>query len=68
MLNKVLINSPQKIAEAFNSYFVNVGHDIACKIPKAKYSYKSYLRNRIQNSVFLYPTTEREITTVINEF
>ena len=65
--NNTLIDSPFKIAETFNDYFVNVGRTIAKGIPRSKKSYKDYLTNYIRKSFFLYPTNENELSKIINE-
>ena len=39
-----VITSPTKMAEAFNSYFSNVGVNLAAKIPSPKFIPESYLK------------------------
>ena len=44
------INDPQKIASAFNQYFVNVPKQVDKEIPRTTKSSLDYLTNRIGNS------------------
>ena len=49
------INDPQKIAFAFNQYFVNVQKQVDKGIPRTMKSPMDYLTNRIGNSFFSKP-------------
>ena len=53
-------------AGIFNGFVVNVGSNLASKIPKAKRPFKKYLRNNIVNSFFLNLVQESEIEKLIN--
>ena len=46
------INDAQKIASAFNQYFVNVPKKVDKEIPRTMKSPMDYLTNRIGNSFF----------------
>ena len=59
------VDDPVKMANMFNSYFVNVGGNIDKSIPRAKKFPMDYLLNRIPNSIFLAPVTEGEIEIII---
>ena len=60
------INDPQTIADKFNEYFVNVGPNIAKKIPKGDRTYDQYLTGIYQNSFFLEPITKYELQNEIS--
>ena len=60
------INDPQTIADKFNEYFVNVGPNIAKKIPKSNRTYDQYLTGMYENSFFLEPITKYELQNEIN--
>ena len=62
------INDPQKIASAFNQYFVNVPKQVDKEIPRTMKSPMDYLTNRIGNSFFLKPTNPSEIEAIILSF
>ena len=52
--NNTCLENPKDIAEAFNTYFVNIGKYLADKIPQTHpLQSKIYLKNRIQSSIFL---------------
>ena len=53
------------MANTFDNYFVNVGGNIDKSIPGTRKSPMDYLLNRIPNSIFLAPVTEREVEIII---
>ena len=59
------VDDPVKMANMFNNYFVNVGGNIVKSIPRTRKSLMDYLHNRIPNSIFLAPVTERETEIII---
>ena len=63
------ISDPLKIANLYNSYFVNIGPSIDNKIPTSKINYTYYLNNiKLDKSFFLSPTTTEEIYELILSF
>ena len=42
-MEEEVITSPMEMAEAYNSYFTNVGVNLAAKIPSPKFTPESYL-------------------------
>ena len=56
--------NPNQIAEAFNSYFVNVGPKLAEKISPSQVDPTSKI-SRNQNSIFMEPTDEEEVTAIV---
>ena len=59
-------NDPPTIADNFNEYFVNVGPNIAKKIPKSSRTYDQYLTGMYEDSFFLEPITKYELQNKIN--
>ena len=53
------------IANKFNNLFTNVGPSFARLIPQSNHCSKSYLNNRIDESIYLNPVTEIETSKVI---
>ena len=51
------ITSPMEMAEAFNSYFTNVGVNLAAKIPSLKFTPESYLTPTDKICSIQIPTT-----------
>ena len=54
-----------EISTTFNKYFVNVGPNLASKIPEAKNNFSQYLKDRNTSTIFLEPTTPEEIRNII---
>ena len=62
-----LITSDKNIiCNKFNDFFVNIGPMLAKSIPKVNKSPLSYMGNRLTESIYLEPVTEKEINTLIN--
>ena len=61
------ISDPAEIANKFNEYFVNVGPNLASKIPDNTVQFTSYLTNSNIYSVFLDPVTEKEVENQLNK-
>ena len=55
------------IANAFNDYFVNLGNNIASRLPTSDQSFNTFLGDRCPHSLFLAPVTEAEISIVISK-
>ena len=62
-----LITSDKNIiCNKFNDFFVNIGPTLAKSIPKVNKSPLSYMGNRLTESIYLEPVTEKEINTLIS--
>ena len=62
-----LITSDKNIiCNKFNDFFVNIGSTLAKSIPKVNKSPLSYMGNRLTDSIYLEPVTEKEINTLIS--
>lgn len=62
--NNKTIRDPKQIANNFNSFFTNVGTNLATKIPSTKHKFTEYLKPSILNSIFLKPVDELELQEV----
>ena len=58
-----MLENPQKIANRFNEYFVNIGKELADKIP---FQENTFFSHRVSNSFSLYDTTANEVHQIIN--
>ena len=56
------------IANKFCEYFTNIGPSYAKKLPPSKVPPNGYLKDRINNSIFLNPVTEDEIKKLFSGF
>ena len=59
------ISDPEKIANKFNSYFVNIGPNLASKINAPRESFKKYLNEPFHKTLFLRPTDHQEILNIV---
>ena len=64
-INNNLVNNRELIANSFNSYFSNVGKDLAEKIPITAQNPLSYITESNSNSIFLTPVTSEEVKRII---
>ena len=66
-LNGLTITNKQEIADAFNKYFVDIGPELANKIPTDTIQNPNSMPNLdLRDTFFLTPTTENEIYSIIN--
>ena len=63
--NGLIVTDGKAIAEAFNCFFTNVGSNLAKKIPKVDISPVQFLKDRVENSLFLSPVIEGEIHSLV---
>ena len=60
-----VISDRNIISTRFNDYFIDIGHNIASKIPDTGIQPKFYFKGTMVNSLFLEPVTENEIQKII---
>ena len=65
-INGNLVGNRETIANKMNDYFIDVGPDLAKKIPPVTGDYRDYLTNASQN-MFLLPTDSSEVKTIVDE-
>ena len=68
-IGNIVMYSPEAIANKMARYFSTVGKKFATKTPKSTHDIQHYLskKNRTTNSIFLSPTTQSEIITLIEK-
>ena len=59
-----MITDKNVIADQFNNFFINIGPNLASKIPKSSKTYKDFLPPTNLNSIYLEPVTEVEIKKI----
>ena len=62
-----IIDDQQQIANKFNDFFINVGPNLAKKIPGSNKSVSEYQKKSYNNSIFLALTTVAEILNIIQD-
>ena len=60
-----IINEDRKISEQFNKRLCNIAKTIEKEIPSAKNNFSGYLKNPIEKSFFINPTTTDEVEAQI---
>ena len=66
-ISKIIINSKEitddkDIANVLNDYFTEIGKNLADKVrPERNHSFKNYLTDPINESLFLRPTDNNEV-------
>ena len=67
--NYILLSDPLHIANAFNSYFVNIGPNLAGQIKIPKHSnHKVYLKEKYTNTFEFTKVDELEVNSIIDHF
>ena len=65
LINNVVTNDKQNIANGFNSFFTNVGPSLASKIPTDSRCPSIFLKNRVSNSIVINEVVSHEVTIII---
>ena len=60
-----IITDKTSVSNKFNEYFVNVGKTLAAQILMSGPSFNSYLSEANKESIFLTPTDQQEIHSII---
>jgi len=61
------ITSDANIANLFNNFFVGVGPSLAKNIPHVEQTFKDYMSDIVEGSIYLNPTDENEVFNIVNE-
>ena len=62
--NGQIITNPADIVDRFNNFFVNIGPDLASRIPPTDINFTKYLKGTYKNSFYLSPTNAQEVIQV----
>ena len=62
----VQVDDPSTMAKTFNDFFVNLGPNLANKIPDSQTEFHAFLKSRSSQSLFFAPVVEEEIKDIIN--
>ena len=65
IVNNNLTTDKKLIAEGFNSFFTNIGPDLAKKIPNDPAFPSEFLKKRNIESMFVQPVVEKEVQEII---
>ena len=64
-VDSTTITDEKIIADRFNDFFINIGPNLASKIPNTNSDFKNYLPQANTNSIYLEPITEYELEKII---
>jgi len=62
------ISNPHEIANKFCNFFTNVGSNLANKLPPTNVSPNNFLTNRVLQTIFITPVSEKEIVEISTQF
>ena len=60
-----VVKNPEIISNSFNEFYINIGKNLAAKIPSNDISPTSYIKDRNEHSMYLQPTDTTEISHII---
>ena len=66
IIDDKIIRDNNGIAETLNNFFSTIGNQLALK-HTSKHNFTNYLKNRIPSSMYLKPTDDQEILSLINK-
>ena len=65
VINNKIVTDTNVISDSFKFFYVNIGPDLAKKIPKCDRDPLSYIPNNIRGSIFLKDVTYSEVSKII---
>jgi len=60
-LNGEIVTDKKRIVNSFNDYYINIGPNLSKSMPESDISPLAYMGTRVNNTMFINPTTEIEI-------
>src|SRR5688572_25677893 len=66
IINGVSETNKNIIVNEFNTFFVNIGPDLAAAIPSSSKQIEDFLKKGLSESMLLLPTDEAEVINIIN--
>ena len=61
IINRKEITDDQDIADTMNDYFCTIGPTLVSKLPREDKNFNDFMTNKIEETIFLSPTSEQEI-------
>ena len=65
LVNQETTTNKNKIAKGFNQYFINIGPNLANKIPQDNKCPTTYMDNQVLESIVITPVVEEEVQAII---
>ena len=67
MVNGKEITNDQDIADTMNDYFCTISPSLASKLPREDKKFNDFMTNKIEETIFLSPTSEQEMEKEIQK-
>ena len=67
LYKNIIYSKDDEIANAFNTFFTNIGNTIEDKILQVETNFISYLKTPTPNSIFLKPISDAEVVDIIKD-
>ena len=67
IVNGKEITNDQDIADTMNNYVCTIGPSLASKLPREDKNFNDFMTNKIEETIFLSPTSEHEIEKEIKK-
>ena len=59
------ITDPQQLANLFNDHFSSIAYKYTSTLPKYENNYSEYLGNKIQETMYVWPTCPMEVKNIL---
>ena len=59
------ITDPQQLANLFNDHFSSIAYKYTSTLPKYENNYFEYLGNKIQATMYVWPTCPKEVKNIL---
>ena len=59
------ITDPQQLANLFNDHFSSIAYKYTSTLPKYAYNYSEYLGNKIQETMYVWPTCPMKVKNIL---
>ena len=63
----LILKNQSQISNKFNEYFTSIESTLASKIPQIDGNHLAFIKNDINNTVFLNPNNELELKRIVND-
>ena len=65
VVNNSITTNRKIIADSFNSFFIDIGPNLASKIPNSSKKPEAFMAENISNSIFIKPVIEDEVKNIV---
>ena len=62
-----MVTDKRRVANRFNDFFINVSQKLVDRLGRGKKAINDYLLHPVKNTIFLKPTDETEVNSLISQ-